>query len=707
MSIPAAIVRIRLRTLRVLEYHTQFRVVAAKRAYALAFIGRRRIGRSRVVKAVDPYDFDEDVGAFTHEVRVAAGEVVAVRVEVWDPTDERAPIAEVAGTVAAPWLSGPRTATTDHLAIGFDVFTRRVGASPSAGVVARAAEDTPPFNTLLVRDQVVVEIVDVDGLYEPDPRHADGEPNARRRRGYTSEDDKGRVYINRDLAGKWTKDLQLVEVHARVTAVSGFMPDNARVRWTVLDADDPSNDDPTMHEEAGRYVDRADYDPNTGEHRGARAFDNEGQLDRDPRFEEVGPFTLEQVDESEARSLIVLDPVKPGAPTTGQTKVRIHCPNVAGDNLIVRAEVIADTSVEVFAAETGIMSMWNRIDVEYVRMKNALPLPVDGVPRHFEPAFAQLDFAPERVVADQPTLGKDAEAFFTTIHARSSEFFAHEKDPGWFCVLAANLAYPKPSPGPPLYSGDVMLSTLVGAGGTPLEMLDVPGEHHTATRATLRWGDPPVSTMFDAFFVDVLPDPSDATKRITRFQISPHSYWPYFRPNNDDGPMFQFGPRFGHDGQTWRAGGYGVPTGPLSATIQPEAEYTLRGLSLNDPDAGGHTMGRTFVLTHALDDATGKPPANVAARLENTLVHELAHDFDLGHNCGYWDHRTERKEACASCYDGQWRLVLPVSIYDGLELALPLLESDTGFRVGARLCGRHVYAIRRVRLEDNPALGWK
>jgi len=49
------------------------------------------------------------------------------------------------------------------------------------------------------------------------------------------------------------------------------------------------------------------------------------------------------------------------------------------------------------------MTVWKRIDVEYVRMTNALSLPVKKVAPYFEPAFVQMDFTEERIVTPKST----------------------------------------------------------------------------------------------------------------------------------------------------------------------------------------------------------------------------------------------------------------------------------------------------------------
>src|SRR4029450_5400786 len=85
----------------------------------------------------------------------------------------------------------------------------------------------------------------------------------------------------------------------------------------------------------------------------------------------------------------------------GESKVVLHCPSRAGDNFALKIDIEPTAGVEGFGATTGIITLWHRLDVENIKMKGGLRLPVEGVPVPFEAMCVQLDFAPEREVEDE------------------------------------------------------------------------------------------------------------------------------------------------------------------------------------------------------------------------------------------------------------------------------------------------------------------
>ena len=95
------------------------------------------------------------------------------------------------------------------------------------------------------------------------------------------------------------------------------------------------------------------------------------------------------------------------------------------------------------------MTVWNRIDIEYVRMESALEIALDQVQAHFDLAFAQLDISLKRIATglnDRPHMGEseDAAEFMCDLLAtRSPGEFSMEGKPGWFFVAAANRHRPE------------------------------------------------------------------------------------------------------------------------------------------------------------------------------------------------------------------------------------------------------------------------
>ena len=119
-----------------------------------------------------------------------------------------------------------------------------------------------------------------------------------------------------------------------------------------------------VHRQWGQDFDPPDYDAN-GLHTGARGNDNihlartralgpvarATLFNHDPRWEAVGGHTLTHPLPSSAETLVV----------NGQSAVVLHCPNVGGASLIVRAELTPEPPGRTnLPAHTGVMSMWKR-----------------------------------------------------------------------------------------------------------------------------------------------------------------------------------------------------------------------------------------------------------------------------------------------------------------------------------------------------------
>jgi hypothetical protein len=99
--------------------------------------------------------------------------------------------------------------------------------------------------------------IDILGLYKPGLDNRAVKPpgttrNSDRQAGYYSDDDLGRIFTNRDLAGAWAKDQQYIELEVEVTVFPSCCPRPAdlKVRWSFEDPDDPTNEGGTMHPDA-------------------------------------------------------------------------------------------------------------------------------------------------------------------------------------------------------------------------------------------------------------------------------------------------------------------------------------------------------------------------------------------------------------------------------------------------------------------------
>lgn len=537
---------------------------------------------------------------------------------------------------------------------------------------------------------VAVRIVEIKGLYLPGSPDSSAPPGSTRAAGYspgyTSLDNQGRVYINRDLDGQWARNTQLIEITAEVTSPDGELPEGARIRWSARDPDDPFNERPEVHPDWAPTLDENDYDA-AGAYAGPVEEDNEGTPDRSPSWEEVEGYPLSDATETSASTAIV----------EMRSTIRRHMTDIAGDNLIVRAEVEAEGIAEAAADETGMMTLWRRIDVEYIRMESAPPLPLEEVPRHFEPVFTQLDFSEERVIQDRQHIALDASTLGEQAPRFVSEIFSHAGEPGWFCLIAALEPHPLPEvQGAPLFTGVVTILD-GGQGERRREYVEIPGHHPEASHVTFRWNGEQIG--FSVAIAAILSDPPR-----TQLWLEPHDIQGQFTAG--DGAVAHayrdrlfFFPRARRRGAAWEPPGYGIPARVEAVVRGPGAAYTAGMSPTIDVGAARYFAGRTILFTHHRawwDAERGQPRPGYEQSTLHTIVHELAHAFGMPHKCGYFDYRTPRRRTCAMNYRSHWMI-------DADQQLIP----GTAGLVGNDLCGRHVKEIRRVRLEKNRGLRWR
>jgi hypothetical protein len=663
-------------------------LVGTDHPYVLARVGGRLFGRSRLLRSAGGnFDFGAEPAPWSNRV-AADGSDVPVVVEIWDDRGDLAPskLAEMSGVVPLPFLVGEMTIGGAPGAV-IDVKMTPVPAAVPAALVPRAAAGRATRAALRPVNSLVVELTDVLGLRAPAATGRAGLIRSERRGGYVSDDHLGRVYLNHDLAGAWHSKTQQIQLEARVVAVRGAIPADAKIHWRIIDVDDPSNDLPAVHRQWGRYLDAHDYDAG-GKPTGAAAGDNEGRASRDPPWEEVAGFTLASKTRTEATTGIV----------GGTSKVVLHCPSTAGDNFIVAAEVQARTKVESFGTRTGVMTMWHRLQVECVRMNSGFSLPVADVAIPFEAACVELEFAPERVVPDRPHMAASESALDTESTTYVETVFSHKSDPGWFCIISAMEPHPLPAlRGAKVFDGKVKLAT-GGAGMRHFEYFEIPGSHPDVDFAELTVGADSVG--FSLFSIQVEARPAGT---ITRCWIQEHDAQPEFTAG--DGSIahayavsYSYSPRFKKRGAAVTGGGYGMPNEVDAGVFTPGAFYTSGISPTIHRGANDFFAGRTIIFTHHgayRNPATGAPRDGFREDALQVMVHELVHAFGMPHKCGYFDFRTPRQKTCCMNYSPNWMV-------DERRNLLP----STSDKVGMDMCGRHLKEVRRVRLQDNKGLAW-
>jgi hypothetical protein len=539
-----------------------------------------------------------------------------------------------------------------------------------------------------------VKIVDVRGLYKPGARDSLPRPPGATRasgyeHGYTSRDDKGRIFTNQDLDGRWTQDTQLIELTVVVTVVAGALPEDATIRWTMSDPDDPFNERPEVHPAWGPVLDGDDYDK-AGHYRSPHANDNEGNYDHHPKWEEVKGYAL-AIDSAARTRIVAL-----------KSKVRLHCTNIAGDNYVVHAALDVGTLLSGAIDQTGIMTVWHRVDVEYVRMESAFALPVDRIAKHYRPAFVQLDFAAERVVPDERYMGPADPPIQGASGAGTTAFvartFQHAGEPPWFFLAAAMECYPVVvHRGAILWEGDV--DVVVSGGHT---YCSVPGQHTDPAPGyvVISWDDKKHKT---GFLVDQFayypPDPvspgQTAPARAegeTAVWLLPQDLYPDIKANQL--PSFAEKSKFLASPKQ-----YGIPS-RAHVRVKGTGASAVAGYSIPvQVGKESYLAGRAVTFTHHpayRDPVTGQKTAKFADGVVRTAVHEFTHAFGFYDKCAQFDYLNQSpRMTCCMNYQENWMM-------DQKHHLIP----DTNYRVGMDRCGYHLKEIRRTHLEDNPGLGW-
>jgi hypothetical protein len=394
--------------------------------------------------------------------------------------------------------------------------------------------------------------------------------------------------------------------------------------------------------------------------------------------------------------------------------VRIHCPNVLGTNLLLRCGLTGTPAgVPLFAAATGVMTMWSRIDVETVRMAGAHSLAgaLANIPTFFVPVCVQLDFQPERSVSGaldkaEMTPSSNLLTGATRAWVDNPAVFKKRGQGGWFFLGGAR--FPNPLPGgnpPPLFSGG---SYTLGTTGRNV-WIEVAGSFPTADYVDFTWNDAAGVQQNTGFAVDETKTAVSGGK--TRIFLWGNDVTPGFTGHDADGSLdhayatsIMFYPQ--HTLPAGAAalvpGGFGVPSGGASVEIYAPGAVFTTGISPSVKNAatgtGSFFAGRTVLFTHTPKFSTGSPPVprpDFDARVLSTVVHEFLHAFGMPHKCGQWNWRTPRARSCCMNYFDTW-------LVDSAAKLIP----GTVRKQGNDMCGRHLMEVRRVHLEKNLGLNW-
>lgn len=661
--------------------------------YARAKIARRWLGRSSPIPGgATELDLTKERAPWEHRVRAQSGGI-SLRIEIWEDRGDDAPrkLRSADLSIEAPLLDGSRTLSKEGLEVELELAVVIPTRSEKTAAVPRVVDGSKTVGTLRVRDVLEVEITKIEGLFKADKTAEDG---------YTSDDDKGRAYTNRKSDGTWAHDGQFLVIHAKVNVLSGRLPPGAKMLFTAVDPDDPTDDNPNFHRQWGREVDPLDYDTD-GNPLGAAGGDNQGGTGR---FEAIAPYGASG--SNPARCAIVKN----------ECQVKLKTTRFAGDGFVVHVGIEAKGAI-VLEADTGRITMWHRLDVEHLKMEGSPDLPIDPVIHAYEHACVQLDFAPVREIPYHSPIGITDAQFAQVVDSWAHGVLQKRGQKGWLGVIGARLPWAPPQkPAEPAGGwprGKVKL-TRIGSGDQTVVRFDLPGEHWKTNAVDFEWKDAQGRKAVAGFSVtsQVLKQGPDGPP-FTRCEIGPDQtkhYHPRFTAG--DGSLTHaesFKERhwphgFVRDGTFSTSGGYEVPD-EVEAVLKQVVQFTggiatatiIGGVEHFDGGAIVFTQHPRFVTspTDWMDASPVVPNGQWQSTMAQYLAHELLHAFGFPHICGHWDHRTPRAHSCAANYAGNW-------VFDE---SLDLTPGTQG-KEAVHFCGRHLAELRKVDFSKMAALKW-
>lgn len=646
--------------------------------YFIARVNGTSKGRSKVFSMSAGQTADLKPLGWIWDIRVLGSPaVIPIELEAWDKDWPSADddLGTVKTSATAPWTARVVTVPAGNLELTYSIGVTVITLMRSTVAVVSRQHDGSSFKSTLAQPNVALAtFTDVLGLNKPGVDNRPVKPLGTTRGsgpvvGYISEDDKGRVFINRKPDDTWVKGTQYVEITAVVEPATVKLPAGAKMVWSFEDPDDPTNEPPNVHPDAGKILDPNDFIRAVKTAAAPGDNDPNGKKKASPRFEQIDPMYALTGNET------LID-----VPTR-TTKVRFHVSDIAGDNYRIKAVVKSAPTIDLAVpAETGVFTVWNRIDLEYVKMSSASELPVDQISAHYDIACAQVDVSLKRIVSgpagDLPSMGADdaaAHSMCASYATSASGQFTKEGEKGWFFIVAANRFKPAKAT-KILYEGKAQAF----------------GDRVRLPAGTKLAQPPAMVRIFNPAKIIAMakPKPNDhdihfkirVARRVGRdLVLEPHDF---HLPDDPDNSFLNA-----------VLSDYGFANG-TSIDVQVlndgDEALVISGISPGGADiAGKHYFGgRLIVFTKAtpVSDQLG------------TLCHELCHAFDNAHKCGNWDWVNKVvRTSCCMCYWFQF-------VLDDASPRVPIPWTQN--RSGADLCAHHIRRMRDYHLEDNQGLGW-
>jgi len=663
--------------------HDDSDLIGAGELYFIGNIGGHTTGRSPT-RSLDSGTTVSLTGAvWVRELQVAGSSSIPITFEVWDEdTFDDESLGRISVAVNPPWERHQYTtpASSGKFTLRWSVSnTVAVPSLPSISFVSRNYDGSSYVTTLVLPAMVpMVTFTEILGLNKPavddrPVRPSGTTKNSGFQAGYFSQDDKGRIFTNRLPSGAWAKDQQYIDITVQVVPLppGTTLPGGVKVKWSFTDPDDPTNEPHNVHPDVGRLLDPNDYTGTTKT--GANASDNNprGKATATPHFDTADPAFPLSGDET------------PVEIASGKSKVRFQVSDVAGDNFIVRAEAVHASFLVTIPGETGTMTVWDRIEIEYVKMHSAHELPIALITSHYEMACAQVDVSDKRVVtgtANMAHMGATEGAAYTKCESYCTKptaggpgQFTHEGDGGWFFMVAARRFIPAAT-ATILYEGSAEAQNDIVRLPTGTVLAAAPAVVRVFDSTKIAGMSPPLPNNRDLHIKFRV-----ASRTGRDLRIATHDF------HAVDNPDVSF--LDAHLGTYGFAMGSSIRVQVLSAG---DDALVTAGISPGGTSVGGRHYfgGKLLVFT----DVTTGPEVLI------TLCHELCHAFDNAHKCGNWD--WERKPSRTACCMNYWfQFVL-----DDSTPRRPMAWTQN--RESPNMCGPHIVSIRDYHLEDNPGLGW-
>jgi hypothetical protein len=328
-------------------------------------------------------------------------------------------------------------------------------------------------------------------------------------------------------------------------------------------------------------------------------------------------------------------------------------------------------------AKTGIMTIWKKINIEYVKMKTADSLPVNDIPKAFEKAFVEMNIEKYREEPDRFfNIGTASQSLWVMgLNDKDAEYAENKyctreygeftkQGPGWFFLASAHEQTPKTSG---------ISKVIYPSSGTAGEAI--------ANKDTIIIPTPIASgEVPDIVYVYN----STLTKKVL-FQAIPKSL-------SSDRKSFK------------------IYKKNYQYVDIPEQQLSFLNADLKDYGFAEGASIKVKVKTAGAYGTAGRSPGLAAksiiytgfinaATSQGTIIHELTHALSFAHKCGNWDYSSSgSKTSCVMNYDSYF-------ILDNDFPRKPIQWTNNKTST-SNLCARHIEAIRKYNLEEDDDLGW-